>query len=207
MLRVREDDLSAFEELVARYQERLIRIMEHLGPGPDMAEDLAQEVFLRVYRARKRYEVGSKFSTWFFTIANNVAHNARRDAGRRREINSQRYARGDSSAGNMAAIAVAPSGTMPARRLDREERALMVRQAIASALNDRQRAALLLNKFEEMSHEEIGLTLGMSAKAVKSLLRRARVNLRAALEPYLDEGANSDADEQAPNKKGKEDSR
>src|SRR6056297_2333152 len=86
MLRVRDDDAAAFEELVRRYQNRLVRLMEHMGPRRDQAEDLAQETMLRVFRARKRYQPGAKFSTWLFTIAGNVARNASRTMGRRREV-------------------------------------------------------------------------------------------------------------------------
>ena len=68
MLRVRDDDAGAFEELVRRYEARLVRLMYTIGPRADLAEDLAQETFMRVYRARKRYEAGAKFSTWLFTI-------------------------------------------------------------------------------------------------------------------------------------------
>ena len=73
MLRVREDDASAFAELMQRYEARLVRLMHTIGPRHDMAEDLAQETFMRVFRARKSYEAGAKFSTWLFTIAGNVA--------------------------------------------------------------------------------------------------------------------------------------
>src|SRR6516165_4999081 len=71
MLEVRDDKAAAFEELMLRYQNRLVTVLEHLVGRRDVAEDLAQEVFLRVYRARKTYVPGSKFSTWLFTIANN----------------------------------------------------------------------------------------------------------------------------------------
>ena len=86
MLKVRDDDAAAFEELVLRYQGRLLAVLEHLVGKRDLAEDLAQEVFLRVYRARKRYQPTAKFSTWLFTIANNVASNAKRSLSRRREV-------------------------------------------------------------------------------------------------------------------------
>ncbi len=76
MLEVRDDNAAAFEELMLRYQNRLVTVLDHLVGGRDQAEDLAQEVFLRVYRSRKRYTPGAKFSTWLFTIANNVAANA-----------------------------------------------------------------------------------------------------------------------------------
>ena len=87
MMQVRADDAEAFEALVVRYQNRLINLMGHLTGRSDLAEDLSQEVFLRVYRARKQYKPGAKFSTWLFTIAGNVASNARRSMSRRREVN------------------------------------------------------------------------------------------------------------------------
>ena len=79
MLEVRDDSAAAFEELMLRYQNRLITVLEHLVGHRQLAEDLAQDVFLRLYRSRKRYTPGAKFSTYLFTIANNVASNALRD--------------------------------------------------------------------------------------------------------------------------------
>src|SRR5436190_3782445 len=84
MLRVRDgDDQAAFAELVERFQHRLVGVMHHLVGNADEAEDLAQEVFLRVYRTRKKYTPKAKFSTWLFTIANNLALNALRDRQRK----------------------------------------------------------------------------------------------------------------------------
>src|SRR5262245_21680352 len=83
MLRVREDDTAGFAELVSHYQHRLVGIMHHLVGSADEAEDLAQEVFLRIYRNRKKYSPQAKFSTWLFTIANNLALNALRNRGRK----------------------------------------------------------------------------------------------------------------------------
>jgi RNA polymerase sigma-70 factor, ECF subfamily len=186
MLRVREDDAAAFEELVVRYQNRLISVLEHLVPTREQAEDLAQEVFLRVFRARKSYEAGARFSTWLFTIANNVASNALRTLSRRREV--QVEGMGGAENKPLEHMAAAKSGFMPARQLDKAERADLVRKAI-DQLNERQRMALLLCKFEGLSYAEIADTMGMSVKAIKSLLSRARCNLRVALEPYMDEGA------------------
>ncbi len=187
MLRVRDDDAAAFEELVLRYQTRLVSIMQHLVAVRDQAEDLAQEVFLRVYRARKRYRPDAKFATWLFTIANNVASNANRSQSRRREVHVSNSP-GDGSAGiPLEQLAVAASGTMPARRLDKVERAEIVRQAVTS-LNERQRMALLLSKFEGMSYAEIAESMGLTIQATKSLLSRARDNLRMLLEPYIEDG-------------------
>src|SRR5262245_18144554 len=83
MQRVRDDDASAFAELVELYQQRLVTVMHHLVGNKEEAEDLAQEVFLRVYRTRKKYRARAKFSTWLFTIANNLALNALRSRQRR----------------------------------------------------------------------------------------------------------------------------
>lgn len=87
MLQVRADNAVAFEELVLRYQARLISVLQNLVRDRDRAEELAQDVFLRVYRARKSYTPDAKFSTWLFTIAHNVASNAIRTQSRRREVN------------------------------------------------------------------------------------------------------------------------
>ncbi len=84
-------------------------------------------------------------------------------------------------------IATAPSGAMPTRKLDASERAAMVQQAVL-ALGERQRIALTLSKFEGLSYQEIADSMDMSVKAVKSLLSRARVNLRILLQPYIDQG-------------------
>ena len=197
MLEVRDGSAVAFEELVLRYQNRLIAVLEHLVHKREQAEDLAQEVFLRVFRARKTYQPGAKFSTWLFTIANNVASNALRSLARRREVNVASQAMSDSACTPLEQMATAASGLMPSRQLDSVERAEMVRAAIQS-LNERQRMALLLSKFEGMSYTEIADTMDLSTQAIKSLLSRARCNLRLLLEPYMNEGVdpegNGDAD-------------
>ena len=187
MLQVRDDDAAAFEELVLRYQVRLITVLEHLVGNREQAEDLAQEVFLRVYRARKTYEPGAKFSTWLFTIANNVASNSLRSMARRREVNITADRSGETSSAPLDHMALAASGLMPTRQLDAVERAEVVRLAMES-LNERQRMALLLCKFEGMSYGDIAESMGLTVQATKSLLSRARCNLRTILEPYVLEG-------------------
>lgn len=187
MLQVRDDDAAAFEELVLRYQARLVAVLEHLVGSRDQAEDLAQEVFLRVYRARKRYVVGARFSTWLFRIANNVASNALRSRARRPEVTLQTRDSGPMGAKPLDKMLQASSGQMPARRLDKAEIREVVRMAL-EALNERQRMAVLLNKFEGMSYAEIGEIMELSPQAIKSLLSRARVNLRDVLEPYFRHG-------------------
>jgi len=187
MVQVRAGNAAAFEELVARYQARLITIFEHMVHKRDQAEDLAQEVFLRVFRARERYVPTAKFSTWLFTIANNVASNARRTLSRRKEVTITSKSATDSSAEPLDHMAMEASGFMPTRQFDRAERAQIVRAAIET-LNERQRMALLLCKFEGMSYAEIADAMALSTPAVKSLLSRARTNLRVILEPYMTDG-------------------
>jgi RNA polymerase sigma-70 factor (ECF subfamily) len=187
MLEVRDDKASAFEELMLRYQDRLVTILEHLVGQRELAEDLAQDVFMRIYRSRKSYVPGAKFSTWLFTIANNVASNARRNQSRRKEVHLEVQANSSQEFPKLEGIAVAASGLMPTRQLDKEEMRSAVRAAI-SHLNERQRMAVLLNKFENMNYEEIASTMEMTPKAIKSLLSRARCNLKVALSPYLERG-------------------
>jgi RNA polymerase sigma-70 factor (ECF subfamily) len=184
MLQVRADDAAAFEDLMNRYQNRVVSLMMHLVGRRDMAEDLAQEVFLRVYRARGRYVPGAKFSTWLYTIAHNVASNALRGLSRRKEVNLANRDSGEFSGNPIDVAALAASGLMPTRQLDKAELQEVVKLAIA-ALSERQRMAVLLNKFEHLSYEEIAEVMQMSPSAVKSLLSRARANLRDVLDPYL----------------------
>lgn len=187
MLAVRDDDATAFEELMRRYQVRLITVLEHLVGRREDAEDLAQEVFLRVYRARKSYSVGSLFSTWLFTIANNVASNARRGRSRRREVRLDTRETGALSVRPLENVAADASGLMPSRRLDDAEMQEVIRAAM-STLNERQRMALLLNKFEDMCYADIATVMELTPQAVKSLLCRARVALRDVLEAYIERG-------------------
>ena len=141
-----------------------------------------------MYRARKRYEPGAKFSTWLFTIANNVAANALRSQSRRHEVNlANRGTNSSTSVPTLEQLAQAASGFMPARQFEKAEMRDVIRQAMAT-LNERQRMAVLLSKFESMSYEEIAETMQMLTQAIKSLLSRARGNLREILEPYLERG-------------------
>lgn len=184
MLRVRDaDDQAAFAELVDRYQHRLVAVLAQLVRGVDGAEDLAQEVFLRVYRTRTKYTPKAKFSTWLFTIANNLALNALRDRSRRATI---RLEAGESGPlGPRPEEQLVPArDAQPSGALRKVELAKVVRQAL-EGLNDRQRVAVLLNKFEDMGYAEIAEVMGLSVKAVKSLLSRARCRLREVLQPYI----------------------
>ena len=176
-------DQAAFAELVDRFQHRLVAVMHHLVGSPDEAEDLALEVFLRVYRTRKKYTPKAKFSTWLFTIANNLALNALRDRQRRPVLPLEvrdSGPLGPRPAENAAAARDEP----PTHALQRQELADVIRTAL-DGLNERQRVAIVLNKFEDMNYADIAEVMGLSTKAVKSLLSRARMKLREALQGYI----------------------
>ena len=183
MLRVRDDDAGAFEELVELYQHRLVAVMNHLVGNKEEAEDLAQEVFLRVYRSRKKYRPRSKFCTWLFTIANNLALNALRSRKRKPMLSLPAQDSGPLGP-RPAEQLVRDRGSGPMRRLERQELTDLIRRAL-EGLNERQRMAVVLNKFEDMNYAEIADIMGLTTKAVKSLLSRARENLRAALSSYI----------------------
>jgi RNA polymerase sigma-70 factor (ECF subfamily) len=144
------------------------------------AEDLAQEVFLRVYRARKQYSPSAKFTTWLFRIATNLALNSIRDNRRRRLEVSIDEPPGEDE----------PPRELPARelRIDEqmvnEDRVAFIRRAV-QALPEKQRAAVLLHKYEEMDYAEIAKILNCSESALKSLLFRAYETLRTQLAPLV----------------------
>jgi RNA polymerase sigma-70 factor (ECF subfamily) len=183
MLRVRDDDAAAFAELVELYQHRLVAVMNHLVGNATEAEDLAQEVFLRVYRSRKKYRPRAKFSTWLFTIANNLALNSLRSRRRKPVVSLPAQDSGPLRP-RPAEQMVPDRRSGPMQRLQRQELAAQIRQAL-EGLNERQRVAVVLNKFEDMNYAEIAEVMGLTTKAVKSLLSRARMNLRAALSSYI----------------------
>jgi RNA polymerase sigma-70 factor (ECF subfamily) len=186
MLRVRDGDAAAFAELVELWQGRLVTLFLHHTGDHATAEDLAQETFLRVYRARDRYRPSAKFTTWIHTIANNVASDLRQRAYRRREWGVPQSSSASASTIGLDHLAVAASGLLPARVADRVELQAVVQRALAE-LGERQRMAVLLAKFEQCSYEEIAAAMNTSVPAVKSLLFRARDQLRAALAPYFAE--------------------
>ena len=192
MLRVRDGDELAFRELVEKYQSRLVGILTHLISDRETAQDLAQDVFLRVYRARERYQPTAKYSTWLFTITHNVASNSLRKTSRRKEINLVSSPSGSMPVRPLESMAKEKSGMLPARQLLRSEMEEVMLAAIEQ-LGERQRIATMLSKFEGMSYLEIGEAMGLTTQAVKSLLSRARNNLKDILKPYLESGGLTDS--------------
>lgn len=184
MIRVSGGDHQAFEEIVARYQDRLIGFFFHLVRDRTLAEDMAQEVFLRVFRSRERYTAQARFSTWLFRIAHNLASNQKRGLARRREVPLSGGAAGDDRSQEDDQNLAEKSALMPTRQLDSQEMQGIVREALDS-LNERQRTAVLLHKFEGMSYQDIGDVMDLNIVAVKSLLSRARSKLKESLERHL----------------------
>jgi RNA polymerase sigma-70 factor (ECF subfamily) len=187
MLRAKAGDDAAFSQLVANYQDRLVGVLGHLLQSREWAEDLAQEVFLRIYRSRHGYEPTARFSTWMFQIANNLARNLRRDNGRRREVAMNADDSNLSGPRPGPASIADKSGLMPTRLSEKSETCSIVQEAL-STLTESQRMAVLLHKFDEMSYTDIAAALDLTPSAVKSLLSRARETLREKLEPYMQRG-------------------
>jgi RNA polymerase sigma-70 factor (ECF subfamily) len=190
MLQVRDDTPAAFEVLVQRYQDRLVSILYHLVGNLEEAEDLTQDVFLRVYKSRKGYRPRAKFSTWLFTIANNLALNYLRR--KRRATSLPVPQQSDGSQSNAPIGQHLPSRELTASSQVRKIELSEVVQDAVRVLGEDQRIAVLLNKFEDMSYSEIGAVMNRSPAAIKSLLARARNELRERLQPYVSSNASQD---------------
>lgn len=182
MLDVKAGDEASFDLLLQKYRLPLVNFLFRMVRDAATAEDLAQEVFLRVYRARKQYSPSAKFTTWLFRIATNLALNSVRD---------NRHRRMDVSIDAPVEEDEAPR-ELPAREMRIDEymverdRAQFIRRAIA-ALPEKQRVAVLLHKYEEMDYGEIAKVLECSESALKSLLFRAYETLRVQLAPLVAE--------------------
>jgi RNA polymerase sigma-70 factor (ECF subfamily) len=177
MLRVRKGDPEAFAELTERYSSRVLGYLCRQVGDRSEAEDLTQEVFLRIYRARASYQPTARFATWVFHITQNVARNALRSKRRRPWVPLDGAAL--SEQGLPLDRAEAPS-----RPLERHELAGAVRAAVAG-LAGRQRAAVELHQFHDRTYAEVAAELDMTPKAAKSLLYRARNQLRETLTPLM----------------------
>lgn len=179
MLRVQQDEPGAFDELTAQYWSRLFGRFFRQFHDRQEAEDLAQDVFLRVYRNRKRYRPQAKFTTWFYHIARNVARNAIRTRNRRHVVPLTNLPLTD----GMPLDRPTREPSSPSLPLERAETAGVVRSAV-SGLQGRQRRAIELQTLDH-SYAEIADELDMTTKAAKSLLYRARNELRITLTPFV----------------------
>jgi RNA polymerase sigma-70 factor (ECF subfamily) len=183
MLDVKAGDDASFELLLRKYRTSLISYLGRMVGDSAAAEDLAQEVFLRIYRARSQYSPSAKFTTWVFRIATNLALNARRDGRYRQlEVSIQQVSRSEDGHTRVLEI---PDGQPGAeQRLMVRDRAALIRRAVEE-LPEKQRAAVLLHKYEEMDYDQIAGILGCSEGALKSLLFRAYQTLRTKLSPLI----------------------
>lgn len=177
MLRLREGDPACFTLLLERHRLPVIHFLFRMTRNQPVAEELAQEVFLRVYRARESYEPSAKFTTWLFSIATRLALNAIRDG---RHEKSHESLDGNERDKSVAMRPLADGRPSAEQSLLRQAALEEVRSAI-DALPAKQRAAVLMHKYQEMDYSQIATVLGCSESAVKSLLFRAYEALRARL--------------------------
>jgi RNA polymerase sigma-70 factor (ECF subfamily) len=189
MLRVKRGDLAAFAVLVEKYQQPLFNFICRTLRDETESEDLAQNVFLQVYKSRQRYQATAKFSTWLFTIARNLCLNEiRRRSRHPAESIEQNQNEDDDQPQRQYED---KSIHLPADQALHGELANKITEAIAD-LPEMQRTAILLCRQDELSYEAIAAILGTSLSATKSLIHRARETLKEKLKPYLKSGHWSD---------------
>jgi RNA polymerase sigma-70 factor (ECF subfamily) len=184
MLRVKAGDQSAFDYLVQKYRRPLISFMYRMARNSAAAEDLAQEVFLRVYRSRESYEASAKFTTWLYRIATNLAVNHARDTRHERpEVSvSLDETAGDDSSGATLQL---PDGSLTAEQIMVQRERLQAIRSKVEALPEQQRLAVVMHKYQQMDYKEIAAVLKKSESATKSLLFRAYETLRDQLKEFL----------------------
>jgi RNA polymerase sigma-70 factor, ECF subfamily len=175
MLRVKEGDGPSFGVLLEKYRSPVVHFLYRMIQNGPVAEELAQEVFLRVYRSRSTYEPTAKFTTWLFRIATHLALNALRDGK-----NEKGQERLDDDSSDLPVRQVPDSRPSVEQDMVYQARLEEVRRAVAT-LPEKQRAAVLMHKYEEMEYSQIAKVLSCSESAVKSLLFRAYETLRARL--------------------------
>ncbi len=182
MLRVKEGDQSAFDYLVQKYRRPMVSFMYRMARNAAAAEDLAQEVFLRVYRSRETYEPSAKFTTWLYRIATNLAVNHARDTRHERPEVQVSLDEPDDDTGTTLEV---PDASMNAEQMIvRRERMLAIRRKV-EALPEQQRLAVIMHKYQQMDYKQIADVLKKSESATKSLLFRAYETLREQLKEFI----------------------
>jgi RNA polymerase sigma-70 factor (ECF subfamily) len=182
MLRVKSGDDSAFDYLVQKYRRPMISFMYRMAHNSAVAEDLAQEVFLRVYRSRANYEPSAKFSTWLYRIATNLGVNHARDTRHERPENITNLDEPDAETGQT--LDLADKAPNIEEEILRRERLTAIRQKVES-LPERQKMAVLMHKYQQMDYKQIAEVLKFSESATKSLLFRAYETLRTQLKEFI----------------------
>jgi RNA polymerase sigma-70 factor (ECF subfamily) len=182
MLQVKAGDDSAFAYLVQKYRRPMVSFMYRMAHNAVGAEDLAQEVFLRVYRSRESYEASAKFTTWLYRIATNLAVNHARDTRHERPENQVSLDEPDEESGRILDVPDrAPSAE---EKLLQQERLMAIRRHVR-ALPERQRMAVVMHKYQQMDYRQIADVLKLSESATKSLLFRAYEALREQLKEFV----------------------
>jgi RNA polymerase sigma-70 factor (ECF subfamily) len=182
MLRVRAGDQSAFDYLVQKYRRPMLSFMYRMARNAAVAEDLAQEVFLRVYRSRETYEPSAKFSTWLYRIATNLAVNHARDTRHERPEVQVSLDEPDEESG--ATLELPDRALNAEQQIVRRERLVAIRKKI-EALPEQQRLAVIMHKYQQMDYKQIADVLKKSESATKSLLFRAYETLREQLKEFI----------------------
>lgn len=185
MRRLAAGEDSALRELIERHKRSVLNIAyRYLGDGVG-ADDLAQETFIRVYQARKRYAPTARFSTWLYRIVTNLCLSALRKERLRKAFSLEGSL--ETEEGDFYTEKSDQVAGPPGERLEREELAGVVRRAIQK-LPENQRIAVILNRYSGLGYQEVAGAMELSPMAVKSLLNRARNNLKEFLSPYIERG-------------------
>src|SRR4051812_10313608 len=180
MLRVQAGDDAAFDHLVEKFRRPIIAFMYRMAHNQGVAEELAQETFLRVYRSRQTYAAEAKFSTWLYRIATNLAVNHARDS--RNEKSAVSLDEPDTETGQTLDVADATPSIE--QDMVRRERLAAIRKHVEE-LPERQRIAVLMHKYQDLDYREIARVLKLSESATKSLLFRAYETLREKLKEFI----------------------
>ena len=182
MLELRTGNMAGFDFLIQKYRKPIIHFMYRMVHNQAVAEELAQEVFLRVYRSRETYRAEARFSTWLYRIATNLGVNYARDNRHERTASTVYLDEADSETGTTPDVA--DSTPDVEAKLLRQERMNAIREHVL-ALPERQRMAVLMHKYEGMDYKQIGDVLKLSESATKSLLFRAYQTLREKLKDFV----------------------
>ncbi len=182
MLELRAGNMSGFDFLIQKYRKPIINFMYRMVHNQAVAEELCQEVFLRVYRSRETYRAEARFSTWLYRIATNLGVNYARDTRSERTASTVYLDETDAETGTTPDVADSTPGAEAA--MLRRERMNAIRQHVL-ALPERQRMAVLMHKYEGMDYKQIGDVLKLSESATKSLLFRAYQTLREKLKEFV----------------------
>ena len=182
MLELRDGNMDAFDVLLSKYRKPIVHFMFRMVHNQAVAEELAQEVFLRVYRSRETYRAEARFSTWLYRIATNLGVNHARDTRHERTASTVYLDEPDSETGSTPDVA--DSTPSAEANMLRRERMSAIREFVM-ALPERQRNAVLMHKYEGLDYKQIGEVLKLSESATKSLLFRAYQTLREKLKDFV----------------------